>query len=204
MKKILFFLLAGLLVCGSAFAASNYESENVMIFGPNMGSAGISPPQMIVKCSLGSDDSGSKGNVLVWDVSVNRISDGAGLGYVVRICDINHASDEQDATIGQYTGFAGVLVTTTSRDSAWTRADASGPEVGYMAIKGYVDAKMVQRNPATILGRQLVLRGATLAGAFGTVAESKAAGDWRGLSEDIGILLETPASDGALARVWLH
>ncbi len=202
MKKLTL-IMACLLLCGLAFGDSNYLSENANIFGPNMGSIGITPPQMIVKCSLGSDDSGTIGDVLVWDVTVSTISDGAGLGYVVRICDINHASDDQDVVMGQYTGFAGVLVTKTSQDSQWSAARASGPEVGYMAVKGYVDAKIMYRaGDETILGRQLVLTGATLAGSFGTIAETTNAAYH--LSEDIGILLEFPASDGGLAKVWLH
>ena len=201
MRKIFILLVAGLLLCGSAFAASNYESENVVIFGPNMGSDGITPPQMVVKVSLGSDDSGEKGDVLVWDVTTSRISDGDGLGYVVRRCDINSASDEADGDMGQHTGFAGVLVTTTSKDSSWTNPDSDGPEVGYMAVKGYVDAKIfIGGTTSAVLGKPLVLMGSNLVGSFGTLVKAG-----QRLSQDIGILLEGPGTtSGALKRVWLH
>lgn len=202
-RKILSLVIVSLFVMGGlAFSASNYESENVMIFGPTMGSGGITPPQMIVKCSLGSEDSGAKGDVLVWDVTSKRIADGSGLGYVVRLCDIDSAVGEVDGDMNLYTMFAGVLVTTTSKDSSWISAEASGPEVGYMAIKGYVDAK-IDTSEAT-LGRPLVLTGNTTVASFGTVglAANPNVQGYR-LSEDIGILLEDTETNG-LMKVWLH
>jgi hypothetical protein len=211
MRKLLILLVAGLLVCGSAFAASNYESDNVVIFGPNMGADGITPPQMIVKISLGSEDGGTKGDVLTWDVSASRISDGSGLGYVVRLCDINDASGEADGDMGQYTTFAGVLVTTTSKDSNWTTADAQGPEVGYMCVKGYVDAKITANQHAdkiAVLGRHLVLNGANLLASFTTLnaPQTGLAPAVQRPSRDIGVLLEAPPTSGisALRKVWLY
>jgi len=188
---------------GLAFAGSQYLNTNVDILGPNYGQIGQSPPVQIIRVSVGSEDNVAIGTVMVWDLSNSVTDTDGGLAFRVRVCDINSASGDADGDTGQFTQFAGVMVTTASRDS-------SDSEYGYMAIKGFCDAS-ISYSDAKWKGRPLVMTGNNIAGTLGTVdghAPTARVED-ASLSEDIGILLENVGTDpqtgvGQLRKVWLN
>lgn len=202
MKKIISLLVISLFVMGGlVFADSDWTYENVQILGPRMGEKGYTPPVEIIKICTGSTDTAAVGDVMVWDTAP---SDGSGLGYVVCISDRSSASGDVGGSRGKGP-FAGVMVTVTSKESEWTYTGISGSDktVGYMAVRGFCDAKVLT-NWSTV-GKRLVMLGAHSAGYFGTIDQttSDATGNTCKLSEDIGYLLEHTSSDG-LMKVWLR
>ena len=194
-KKILLFMLCLVMVSRIAFPINNdYTSENITILGPYMGSVGKTPPTEIIKVNLGSDDSCAIGDVIMWDTA-----SAATHGFSVRRCSISSASVDSDSTLGTRSTFAGVMVTTTSKDSSKTYATITdaGAEVGYMAIRGFAEAKCDASE--TAVGERLVLRGGAIVASFGTMIKTS-----NNMSEDIGICLETPTTDATLVDVWLR
>jgi hypothetical protein len=189
MRKLLlsFVVISLLVMSGLAFATVEIGSgDNAVIVGPRMGPEGLTPLTECIKVSTGSGTSASVGDVMVWDYS------NAADGYHVARC----SADDNDGT--QF--FAGVMLTSTSQDSAYSYSvpKANGPTVGYMAIRGLARAK-VDSSTATA-GMRLALNGSTLAASFTTYTTPAASVD--GLSEDIGMLLEDVGGDGVM-RVWL-
>lgn len=191
--KSILFLLCFVMFTSVAFGASDYTSENVVILGPYMGSLGMTPPTEIIKVNTGSDDSCAIGDVMMWDTAGSATH-----GYSVRRCTLNDASEDYDTTLATRSVFAGVMVTTTSKDSGKTYSTITGggPEVGYMAIRGYCVA-FCDAN-TTEAGERLVLKGANDTSKFGTVDYSV-----NRTSYDIGVCLEDPTSDSTAVDVWL-
>ena len=187
MKKILSLLLIGLLCASPAFATySNYESDNIVILGPNMGAKGITPPTEIVKVRYAMRDhygSGSanatslnSGDCVIWSINSSD-------GYTITAC----ISDEYQAA----NPFAGILVTAieTATSSA---VRGRGRNVGYMATRGYCLARM--DTSSSFPGAGIEPNGATL------IRSCRAL---EGISPDIGWLLEDVAADG-LMPVYLR
>lgn len=192
MKKIFAILLVGLLVCGSAFAVNNeYDSQNVDIFAPYRGGAGITPGTEVVKVrySLGPNapnaPSLASGDVVVWDTT-------SADGYTITACVTSN-----DAA------FAGVLVTAIqTADSPVVRG--TGRNVGYMAIKGYC---LVKAELGSTAGGQIYPSSILQTGgpAVSTIDRFIAVtGSPQVVSSDTGVLLAAPATAGALAPAWLN
>ena len=211
MRKLLLILFACFFMASFAVADSNYTSENAVNLGPNMGGEGITPPVEIVKVSVGSEDNVIVGTVMAWNL--DQATDGSGLGFLVDLCRRDFSTDVGTVTSRGLGPYAGVMVTIASHDKANTDAggpggitfDAtdvrgSGGAIGYMAIRGYVDALV--KDAKVSLGEHLIIYGASNIGFFATKTTGAGTGT-RSLSEDIGYLLEDPSADG-LARVWLR
>lgn len=204
MKKLFSLIIVSLFVMASlAMADSSWDYENVVILGPRRGSVGITPPVEVIKVSTGSDDSAEVGDVMVWDLAP---SDGSGLGYVVANCDRDAASGDIGGDRGKGP-FAGVMITITSQETEWTTARGSDETVGYMAIRGFCDAK-VDPGQAS-LGYPLAV---TAEGQFITIDQTKTNGAGavtqdntrcNDASEDIGYLMEY-SSTAQLMKVWLR
>lgn len=191
--KSILFVLCFVMFTSIAFGASGYTSENIVILGPEMGSIGMTPPTEIIRVSTGSDDSCAIGDVMMWDTA-----GAATHGFSVRRCTINDGSEDYDTALATRSVFAGVMVTTTSKDSAVTynTVAGDGPEVGFMAIRGYCEA-FCDAN-TTEPGERLVLKGSNDTAKFGTVDYSV-----NRTSYDIGVCLENPTSDSVAVDVWL-
>ncbi len=216
MKKLLLILFACFFMASFAVADSNYTSENAVILGPNMGGEGITPPVEIIKVTVGSEDNVTIGKVMTWNI--DQSTDGEGLGFMVDICD-RTMSESVGVTAKGDGPYAGVMVTTASFDVGSTNAGGAGgltfdvtdvrgsnDAIGYMAIRGYVDADMdVSRSTQ---GDVLVIIGgfAGFEGEFGTSLNitSINPGGFNALSTDIGILLEAAGSADGLRKVWLR
>ena len=205
MRKILFFALASLLICGFAIADSNYTYENVTILGSNMGPKGQTPPVEIIRITVGSeDDSIAVGDVMTWSIQP-QITDGNALGFFVeksRKC-LSEDASTSEAGHGPY---AGVMVTTaTSGDTGggggWDNAYPTRPQssLGFMAIRGYCDAK-IDVSRATRGERLFAVDSPE--GYFMTA--NNATDATNAISEDIGYLLEAVASADGLHKVWLR
>ncbi len=196
MKKLFLLALCLMIMSGVAYASSSIQSsDNAVILGPNMGPQGKTAPTLVVKCYvtdsaiLSSHETpngtttkgGSVGDVLVWDLNKHD-------GYCVKYLSTDAASSM--GTVNNYV--AGVLVTPVSRDTAsLSTASGAGTNVGYMAVKGYTQAKIdvSQSN----IGEALVPNGGTLSRSFAT---HRAAGlTTKDLSQDVGILLYKSAAD---------
>ena len=188
MKKLYRLVLAFafvLLMAGMASATSEIQSgDNAVIVGARMGPQGMTPVTEVIKVSTGNETSAVIGDVMVWNYA-----DRADGYHVIRA--------SVDASIGTQV-FAGVMVTSTSQDSAYsyTNPKANSPTVGYMAIRGLARAKIDGSNSTA--GERLILNGGTLAASFGT----ETAASSKRLSQDIGILLEDTGGD-TINRVWL-
>jgi len=205
LKKILSLAIISLFIMtGLVLADSSWAYENVTILGPRMGPKGQTPPVEVIKVTVGSeDDAIAVGDVVTWRIEP-EITDGNALGFAVEKCrrGSSEATSTSEAGHGPY---AGVMVTTaTSNDQGggggWTNANPLTPDssIGYMALRGFVDAK-IDDSEAT-LGEHLVLNGHRTAGSFVTEDNVKTG---RGMSEDIGYLMEDTDSDG-LMKVWLR
>jgi hypothetical protein len=179
MKKIIsiFSAFALLVLCaGACFATVEIASgDNAVIVGSKMGSVGTTAMTEVIKVSTGAGTSAAVGDVMLWDTT---FCDGY---HVVKATTSDGASGE--------VAFAGVMVTSTSQDSAYgsTTAKGNSPTVGYMAVRGLVRAKVVGGTQAY----GLKVYGATSNGSFTTATKT---------SSDIGILLK---AEGSLSRVWL-
>ena len=187
MKKILSLLFACLLMVGTAHAAVDIASgDNVVILGSHMGPVGATPVTEVVKCHLGTNASQVVGNAVMWDTTSTSPTV---LGYSVIPANVDGGGL-----------FAGVMVTTTSQEStAQSTLRGSGPQVGYMAVRGLVRAKI--DTSASTVGKRLRLNGSTLAGSLATDANgTPSLGECSG---DIGVLLEHHGTD-AILRVWLN
>ena len=190
MRKILFVLLALVFVAGVSFAATTTSLDNASIFGESYGPAGVTAPVEIQKVYLGSAASCAIGDVVTWNVTAQD-------GYTVDRCAVDY-----DTLAGEIVGFAGVMVTSTSRvtSASTTTPSSSGPNVGYMAVRGFCVALVDTSESKT--GGKLVLNGATLAASFGT-ADGGGTGFTKRPSQDIGILF-TDAGADSLMRVYLR
>ena len=192
MRKIIVLALLALFVAGVASADPTKTSqENSVIFGSGSGAIGVTAPVETQKCYLHSQASASVGDVVVWNLTAQD-------GYCVDLCTFDLWSA---AAAGHEATFAGVMVTATSRVSSASASSpkSSGPNVGYMAVRGFCVAKCDTSECMT--GQPLRLNGASLAYSFGT-APGKASGITR-ISQDIGVLLYDSGADG-LMRVYLH
>jgi len=209
MKKLILLSLAVLFVMvGVSYATVEIASpDNAVIVGPYMGPVGKTPVTEVIKvyvtshgtleaetagyyiqpdATAAADQGVDVGDVMEWDLT--RAD-----GYCVTICNADTYSSGIAAS-----PFAGVMVTPCSRDTATlTTPSGTGYNVGYMAIRGFVYAKIDTSNSTT--GEALIPNGGTLEGSLGTVPTiAKISG-----SQDIGILLTDTASDG-LMKVWLR
>lgn len=187
MKNLFRFFLVALFIVGlvySAEALSDYASQNVEILGESGGASGTTPPTMIMRVRYSrmdntpqADSKVSSGDVLVWDTN-------SADGITVSRCVVDSPSDT--------VSFAGVAVTDIpSADSTSTIGVVRN--WGYMAVKGYVLAKVDTSESGS--GEKVQLGGATLVGAFQTVPTGLAAGL---VSQDIGQLLNDTATDGLM------
>jgi len=211
MKKLLSLIIVSLFVMflsgGLVFADSNYTYENVTILGSEMGGTGQTPPVEAIRVTIGSYDPAiAVGDVMAWGIQP-QYTDGNALGIMVE----KNARDEHSTALSVgtygYGPYAGVMLTiVTSGDTSavsgkgWANSNPLQPQhaLGFMAIRGFVDAKIDVSHAA--LGEHLAMRGGTLAGSFGTWETIKSDG---GLSSDVGVLLELKSADG-LAKVWLR
>ncbi len=217
MKKLLLVLFACFFLAGFAVADSNYAYENAVIVGPNMGPEGITPPVEIIKVSVGSSDGAIIGAVMTWNI--DQSTDGEGLGYVVDLCTRMYSEDVGVTAHGKGP-YAGVMVTTASIDVSNTNAggvggvtfdvtDVSGysDAIGYMAIRGYVDALVLGATFASTAGEHLIMYANSVEGGtngyFSTHEIVTVTIQSHILSEDIGYLMEDTGSDG-LQKVWLR
>lgn len=220
MKKLLSLIIISLLVMGgSVFASTSYTYENVSILGPNMGEDGQTPPVEIIMITVASDDDAIiVGNVMAWMIEP-QITDGNALGVAVN--KMRRSMSEDVAINVEGKGpYAGVMVTTaTSNDqgatTVWGNSNpmSNSDAIGFMAIRGYCDAfidvsRSTQGKPLVLHGNPAIGNGGT-AGYFATrdgirkVTNAKVSND-TGISIDIGILLEVPASSDGLHKVWLR
>ena len=180
MKKIIALVLITLLAfAGTSFAAGDYGSDNVVIEGPRMGGAGITPVTKVVKVRYGytggvqrTGGDLSSGDVVVWDTT-------SADGYTISACIADDGAN-----------FAGVLVEDVSTADN-VKVSGRGRNIAYIAVEGYCLARMDTSGSTT--GNGLALNGATLSKSM--VADVT--------SNDIGVLLTDGGADG-LMKVWLR
>jgi len=190
--KVLLVAIAILFVAGSVFANSEItSSDNAVIFGPVMGPKGITAPVEVIKVYLHSQASASVGDVVAWNMTAID-------GYTV---DLLTFDQDTAAATNVVATVAGVMVTITSQVSSASSSTpkATGPNVGYMAIRGFCPAKVDTSRAET--GRPLIANGATLTYSFATAPHTASAATKT--SQDIGVLLLDAGADG-LMRVWLR
>lgn len=195
MKKTIFsFALLSLLVMSGGIVFGDVSigsGDNAVILGPNMGPTGLTPVTEVIKVSTGSTTSAAVGDVMVWDYS------NAADGYHVKRASANSESGTEV--------FAGVMVSKTSKETEYSYSSpkASGPTVGYMAVRGLARAKIDISKSAP--GSMLRLNGATVAASFATYQTTLGVQDTAliKLSQDIGILLEEAYQSDGVNRVWL-
>lgn len=211
MKKLLSLIIISLFVMsGLVFADSSWTYENVTILGPRMGAKGQTPPVEVIKVTVGSaDDAMAVGDVMTWGIE-SHYTDGNALGFKVDKARRGSSEDPANCqTAVGYGPYAGVMITiATSNDqgsgTTWSQSTPAlnTEAIGYMAIRGFVDAK-VDVSQAT-LSDKLVLAGHKNAGYFCTLGGVSGSGtSYSQLSEDIGYLMEKASSDG-LMKVWLR
>jgi len=185
MKKFIALFLAVLLVSGTAYAVTGQSpaGQNVVIQRAVGAQRGESQVTVIIPVRYGRSDANSpsltSGDVMTWDLVSQD-------GYTVSICQ----TDNDPA-------YAGVLVTPMLTDDTAGTFEDTGRNWGYMAVRGYVLAKV--DSGAAIPGDPIVPNGGTLIGSFVTIPDVQAG---QSLSADLGVLLGTGASDG-LHPVWL-
>lgn len=209
MKKLLSLIIISLFVMsGLVFADSSWTYENVTILGPRMGSKGQTPPVEVIKVTIGSDDDAIvAGDVMAWSIQP-QITDGNALGFFV---EKMRKSSSEDLSISEagHGPYAGVMITSaTSNDQGggggFTNTNPQYPQssIGYMAIRGFVDA-YCDAGQCT-QGDHLVCVGGKTGqeGDFATMRNSNMA--QHVMSEDIGVLLEVPGSSDGLLKVWLR
>ena len=215
MKKILsllvisLFVMSGLVLADTSGAVSgnnSYTYENVTILGSAMGGIGQTPPIEAIRVTVGSeDDSIAVGDVMAWSIQP-QITDGNALGLFVEKC---RRSVSEDTAINEagHGPYAGVMITVaasndTGGGGGWANATPTRPQssLGFMAIRGFVDAAMDVGQSTQ--GRALVIVGGKSGqeGDFATYNNSGA----KFISEDIGYLLEVPGSTDGLRKVWLR
>lgn len=185
MKKIIFSLVMLLAFFGlmtASYAVDEAPAGDGYSYMGSGGENGITPRTLIVPVRYalrggGGNPSLASGDVVTWD-SVSRD------GFTISACTVQNGH-----------GFAGVLVTPIqTADSSIVNRNTRN--WGYMAIKGYVLAR-VDASESTE-GNPLRLNGAVLPGSFATSNTTPVSS-----SQDIGILLLAPGADG-LAPVWLR
>lgn len=206
---------------GLAFAGSSHTYQNATILGGGMGGEGKTPAVEVIRVTIGSeDDTVSPGMVMAWGIE-DQYTDGNALGLVVNICDRAMSEDMANNVAGKGP-YAGVMITTcTSIDPNATTGEWGGNSnpmspsegVGFMAIRGYVDAYMdVSRSSVgdllVIHGNSAIASGGA-AGYFATRGKLKEGTTYPasydvGVSHDIGVLLEAPGTTDGLRKVWLR
>lgn len=186
------FLVLGL--CACAFADSP-ASENAVILGPNMGSAGITPATEIIKVRYGyepgtpglAQHNVASGDIMVWDST-------SGDGYTVSVCTTSFDTMK----------FAGIAV------QSILTADSSNVEatknIGYIAVRGVCLARIII-DQATNGDGLLPIRVDAARPAFITVASLAHAALGGAAtshqSNDVGVLLKESAATG-LGTVYLR
>jgi hypothetical protein len=189
MRKILALVLVSLFAITSlSFAATDYASDNVDIFGKHMGATGTTPGTKIVKIRYGKagdglfDDELASGTVVCWDTT-------SADGYTISAC-----------TTSNDPAYAGVLVTTVkTADSTIVRG--GGKNVGYMAVEGYC---LIKCEANATAGQPIVVSGA-IGGNATTIDKAQLvnANALPVVSRDVGVLLRAPATESGLAQAWL-